>query len=86
MSRVPRGLASSQKGVEEIDARGLNCPMPVMLLRKTLSTKSIGHEAVVHVTDSRAVKDFETYCRNTGDSIIKVVTATNFHSIHVRKG
>jgi tRNA 2-thiouridine synthesizing protein A len=86
MSRVLKGLASSQEIVEEIDARGLNCPMPVLLLCKTLSTKAKGYEAVVHVTDPQAVKDLEKYCRNTGDLIVKVVTTKAFRSIHVRKG
>lgn len=85
MPRTVRKAPAPPAASTEIDARALNCPMPVFLLRKALDRKPRGHEVIVHVTDPAATKDFEKYCRNSGDTVTKIVNLNNYSSIHVRK-
>ena len=55
----------------ELDTSGLNCPLPVLKLRKKLKLMSPGQEIVVIATDPGSVKDFESFCNQTGDELLE---------------
>ena len=54
----------------ELDACGLNCPLPILRAKKSLS--SMGEGEVLHVisTDPGAVKDFEAFSKQTGNELL----------------
>lgn len=54
-----------------LDARGLNCPMPILRARKALKDVPTGEVLEVHATDPGAVKDFEAFCRATGNELLE---------------
>ena len=54
-----------------LDAKGLNCPLPVLKARKTLKGMATGATLQVLATDPGAVKDFEAYCRTTGNQLVE---------------
>jgi tRNA 2-thiouridine synthesizing protein A len=56
--------------VFELDTSGLNCPLPVLKLRKNLKQMSPGQEIKVIATDPGSVKDFASFCNQTGDELI----------------
>ena len=51
---------------KELDARGMNCPLPILRARKALNEMSAGQVLRVVATDPGSVKDFESFCRQTG--------------------
>ena len=55
----------------ELDTSGLNCPLPVLKLRNKLKTMHPGQEIKVIATDPGSVKDFESFCNQTGDELLE---------------
>ena len=53
----------------ELDARGLNCPLPILRAKKTLASMTSGQVLKILATDPGSVKDFEAFCRQTGDEL-----------------
>lgn len=53
----------------QLDTRGLNCPMPLMLLKKTLAELPAGAVVEVLVTDPHAELDFEIWCERFGHDL-----------------
>lgn len=51
-----------------IDARGLNCPLPVLKLRKVLRVLPIGAEVELLATDRATLHDIPAFCRANGHS------------------
>ncbi|MCL2590890.1 MAG: sulfurtransferase TusA family protein [Betaproteobacteria bacterium] len=56
---------------KEVDARGLNCPLPVLRLKKALAGVSGGRIVRVLATDPASVKDFEAFTHQTGHELIR---------------
>ena len=55
---------------KEIDARGLNCPLPILRTKKALTDLQSGQVLKVLATDPGAVKDFQTFARQTGHQLL----------------
>lgn len=55
----------------EIDARGLNCPLPILRTKKTLADMQSGQTLRVLATDPGSVPDFNTFARNTGHQLLE---------------
>ena len=55
----------------ELDTSGLNCPLPVLKLRKILKQMCPGQEVQVIATDQGSVKDFASFCNQTGDELLE---------------
>lgn len=54
----------------ELDARGLNCPLPILRTKKALAELSPGQVLKVIATDPGAVKDFQAFARQTGNDLL----------------
>ena len=54
-----------------VDATGLNCPMPLMLLKKAVDQQSVGGVIEITVTDIHAELDFEIWCEKFGHELNK---------------
>ena len=52
-----------------VDARGLNCPLPVLRLNKALKNLSTGAEVVLLATDPAALRDVPAYCAAHGHTV-----------------
>ena len=53
----------------ELDATGLNCPLPIISCQKALAGMSAGQTLKVLATDPGSVKDFEAFARQTGNEL-----------------
>ena len=53
---------------KELDARGLNCPLPILRTKKALTDMLSGQVLKVLATDPGSVKDFQAFSRQTGRS------------------
>lgn len=55
---------------EQLDATGLNCPLPILRAKKTLARMEAGRVLQVTATDPGSVKDFEAFARQTGNELL----------------
>ena len=55
---------------QELDARGLNCPLPILRAKKTLSAMPAGQILKIMATDPGSVKDFEAFAKQTGNELL----------------
>lgn len=69
-----------------VDARGLNCPMPILRTRKALREIAIGETLQVLATDPGSLSDFEAFARQTGDELVSAeVLESHFRYVLRRK-
>ena len=54
-----------------LDAKGLNCPLPILKAKKALKEVAIGGTLEILATDPGAVADFEAFCRTTGNELVE---------------
>ena len=54
----------------ELDARGLNCPIPILRKKKFLTTMKIGKIVRIMATDPGSIKDFEAFARQTDNELL----------------
>ncbi len=55
---------------KEVDARGLNCPLPILKAKKALSELQSGQVLKVISTDIGSKRDFEAFARQTGNALV----------------
>jgi len=56
---------------QELDASGLNCPLPILRAKKTLSGMESGKVLHIIATDPGSVKDFEAFAKQTGNELLE---------------
>ena len=54
----------------ELDARGLNCPLPILRAKKTLNGMGAGALLKIIATDPGSVKDFQAFATQTGNELM----------------
>jgi tRNA 2-thiouridine synthesizing protein A len=54
----------------EVDARGLNCPLPILRAKKALSTLQSGQVLKVIATDPGSERDFQAFAKQTGNELM----------------
>jgi tRNA 2-thiouridine synthesizing protein A len=55
---------------KELDARGLNCPLPILRAKKALNDMQSGQVLRVVATDPGSVKDFQAFAKQTGNELL----------------
>lgn len=56
---------------KELDARGLNCPLPILRAKKALAEMQAGQVLRIVATDPGSVKDFQAFCKQTGHTLLE---------------
>lgn len=69
----------------ELDTRGLNCPLPILRTRKALSGLQQGEVLRVLATDPGSVRDFDAFCRQTGNQLLSSEQSGGEYVFQVRK-
>lgn len=54
----------------EVDARGLNCPLPILKAKKALVEMASGQVLKVIATDAGSVRDFQAFAKQTGNELL----------------
>lgn len=54
-----------------LDAKGLNCPLPILKAKKALKDLGNGQTLEILATDPGSVKDFEAFTRTTGNKLVE---------------
>lgn len=70
---------------KELDARGLNCPLPILRAKKSLVDMSTGQVLKIVTTDPGAVKDFQAFSRQTGNDLLSSAQAGAEFMFFVKK-
>jgi len=70
---------------QTLDAKGLNCPLPILRAKKALQGVTVGGTLEVLATDPGAVKDFEAFCRTTGNELVTSTTEGNVFKFVIKR-
>ena len=70
---------------QHLDAKGLNCPLPVLKAKVALNKMRPGEILYVEATDPHATIDFEAYCARTGHKIIRLLESEEVIEIFVSR-
>ncbi len=70
---------------KEIDTRGLNCPLPILRTKKSLTDMTSGQVLKVLATDPGSVKDFQAFSKQTGNELLASETVNNEFIFLMRK-
>lgn len=54
-----------------LDAKGLSCPLPILRAKKALKDLPTGGTLEIQATDPGSIKDFEAFCRTTGNELVE---------------
>ncbi|MGD8588494.1 MAG: sulfurtransferase TusA family protein [Chromatiales bacterium] len=58
------------ENVHTLDARGLNCPLPILRTKKSLAGMPAGEILEIIATDPGSVKDLDSFCSQTGNQML----------------
>ena len=69
----------------EVDASGLNCPLPLLHLKKALTEVQSGNVIKIIATDPAAHLDIGVYVDQTGHQILELTREANVQMFFIRK-
>jgi len=58
------------QATQHLDARGLNCPLPILRTKKALTAMGSGETLSIISTDPGSVKDMQAFCKQTGHELV----------------
>ena len=70
---------------KELDARGLNCPLPILRTKKSLTDMLSGQVLKIMATDPGSVKDFQAFSRQTGHELLSSAAANSEFIFFMKK-
>ncbi|MEW5787914.1 MAG: sulfurtransferase TusA family protein [Pseudomonadota bacterium] len=70
---------------KELDAKGLNCPLPILRTKKTLNEMTSGQVLRVIATDPGSVKDFAAFAKQTGNELLSSAEAGSEYTFFIKK-
>jgi len=71
---------------DELDATGLNCPLPILRAKKALNGLETGKVLRIIATDPGSVKDFEAFAKQTGNELLSSTEEGGKFLFLMRKG
>ena len=77
---------SSEKKVITVDACGLQCPGPILKLKKSMDTMNAGEQIEVKATDPGFPRDAEAWCQSTGNRFLSKTNNDGYYSVIIEKG
>ncbi|QIL83917.1 sulfurtransferase TusA family protein [Diaphorobacter sp. HDW4A] len=69
---------------KEVDARGLNCPLPILRAKKALAELASGQLLKVVSTDTGSMRDFQAFAKQTGNELVEQ-QAVGDEFVHILK-
>lgn len=70
---------------QELDARGLNCPLPILKAKKAINSINSGEVLKIIATDPGSVKDFEAFAKQTGHDLLETSEAGGEFTFLIQK-
>lgn len=69
----------------QLDAKGLNCPLPILKAKKTLKGMDSGQVLEILSTDPGSVADFDSFCRTTGNEMLDSSQGDGLFTYYIKK-
>jgi tRNA 2-thiouridine synthesizing protein A len=73
------------EATQELDARNLNCPLPILKAKKAINGMASGEVLRIYATDPGSVKDFEAFSKQTGNELLESIESGNEFHFLLRK-
>ncbi|MEW8507157.1 MAG: sulfurtransferase TusA family protein [Candidatus Thiodiazotropha sp.] len=73
------------ENVHTLDARGLNCPLPILRTKKAIAGMQAGEVLEVTSTDPGSVKDLDAFCSQTGNEMLSSEESGGEFHFRIRK-
>ena len=70
---------------KELDARGLNCPLPILKTKKSLADMTTGQVLKVVSTDCGSVKDMQAFSNQTGNELLASTEADGEYTFLLKR-
>ena len=70
---------------KELDARGLNCPLPILRAKKSLTDMQTGQVLKIVATDPGSVKDFEAFAKQTGNELLSSSEENKEYTFYMKR-
>jgi tRNA 2-thiouridine synthesizing protein A len=71
---------------QELDASGLNCPLPILKAKKAINGLTSGQVLHIIATDPGSVKDFDSFCKQTGNVLMESTEEGGKYHFLIKKG
>jgi len=71
--------------VHTLDARGLNCPLPILRTKKAINGLPSGEILEITATDPGSLKDMASFCSQTGNELVSSAQAEGSFVFRIRK-
>jgi tRNA 2-thiouridine synthesizing protein A len=78
-------LGSAMNFDKDLDARGLNCPLPILKAKKALTDMGSGQVLRIVATDPGSVKDFQAFSKQTGNPLLSHTANGSEFTFFVKK-
>ena len=72
--------------MEDLDLRGLKCPLPALMARKKLDALAPGETILVLASDPLSVVDIPHMCAEEGHALVEKESVTDHHRFLIRRG
>ena len=69
----------------ELDTKGLNCPLPILKVKKAIMRLEVNDILSVESTDPGSVKDIEVFCRTRGHQLLESNRKDDVFIFHIQK-
>ncbi|MEE9388272.1 MAG: sulfurtransferase TusA family protein [Paracoccaceae bacterium] len=71
---------------QELNAEGLNCPLPILKAKKALKGMDAGDMLSIRSTDPGSVADFAAFCTQTGNELMSSDTEGDIYLFEIKRG
>ena len=68
-----------------LDAKGLNCPLPILKAKKALKGMTAGQILEVQATDPGSVADFAAFCNQTGNQLMNQSNEGDVYKFEIKR-
>jgi tRNA 2-thiouridine synthesizing protein A len=86
MSAVPMRSGDPEMNFDrELDARGLNCPLPILKAKKSLNEMTSGQVLKIVATDPGSIKDMQAFSSQTGNQLLSTTEENKVYVFFLKK-
>ena len=70
---------------KELDAKGLNCPLPILRAKMALAEMTSGQVLRIMATDPGSVKDFAAFAKQTGNELLSTAEQGKEFEFYIKR-
>ena len=70
---------------QDLNAEGLNCPLPILKAKKMLKGMDAGDMLSIRATDPGSVADFAAFCSHTGNELVSSGSEGDVYTFEIKR-